>query len=355
MKRWAQGAVACVLVLTLAACGNRQEQNTKSTVSSNQKVNKDRLKLNWDNGKTANLNDYMAEFGVVMKQSYTRIGKSTSEDWFGTSLSDYIDGKQKLVLDGQQRAVNWLPNPSRGSKSQLNVLAIYLDSKNNILYFFTNQNNTVRVYVSQERPDDNGLINIKETANTDLTAAFQAIAGGDEPKQPENAASSSASGTVTKADDTDNDDNAELTEFPANMQRTWYGYNDYTDGMQTLIISGNEMKSDGGTTIIHKSDERAADDYAGQAGMTEAHEDWAILRSFSNNGDWVNIFGWYQGAGAGMSYKVVLRNLNGSKVLVLTEAGGAQLDTYAHYYPTQELADKWQTTMFDDDNVEDGE
>jgi hypothetical protein len=350
MKRWVQGVIACGLVLALSGCGNKTQQATTAKSSSQTTQQKHYLKLNWDDGKTANLNDYMAQFGVVMKQAYTRIGKSTTADWFGTSLSDYIAGKQKLVLAGQQRAVNWLPNPAHGVKSKLNVLAIYLDEQNNILYFFVNQNNAVRVYVSQQRPDDNGLINIKETANTDLTAAFQAIAGGDEPKQPGDAGSGSSTATTTT---TAADDTSYATQFPANMQRTWYGYNDSDDDMQTLIISGNEMKTDFGTSIVHDESERAADDHAGMGGMTEAHEDWVLLREGGTDDDWINILGWYQTAGAGESYKVVLRKLNGSKVQVLTEAYGAQLDTWMHYYPTPELADKWKTTMFDDDNVPD--
>lgn len=341
MKRWAQGAAVCVLVLILAACSNKQEQSTTPAVSSSQKVNKDRLKLNWDDGKTANLNDYMAQFGVVMKQAYTRIGKSTSEDWFGTSLSDYIASKQKLVLDGQQRAVNWLPSPSRGSKSKLNVLAIYLDAKNNILYFFVNQNNTVRVYVSQERPDDNGLINIKETANSDLTAAFQAIAGGDEPKQPGNAASSQSSGTVTKADD-------ESTDFPANMQRTWYGYSmDDDSEMITITFTGNKIIStDGTTTTIHSESERQPGDTYAAPGMIPSHSDWMTMEKGANG--WVTVVPWFKRGPALQSYRVLLKNLDGSKVPVLVAGEGYadDVDVQVNFYPTAELADKWNTTYF---------
>lgn len=354
MKRWVRGLAACVLVLTLAACGH-QDQTPTPTAQSSSAASNATFKLNWDDGKTASLNDYMAQFGTVMKQSYTRIGRSTSADWFGTSLADYITSKQKLVLDGATMTTKWLPQSGRGVKDQLNVLAVYLDSQNDILYLFVNRNNAVRVYVSQKRPDDNGLINIQETANTSLTAAFQAIAGGKSPVAPgdSSASSSSSGGTVTKTDGDTSPNVTYATQFPANMQRTWYGYSQYTEGMQKLVISGNEMiSSDGYTTTIHDESERAADDRAGQPGMTDAHNDWVLLRTSSATPGWINLFGWYQGAGAGTSYKVVLRNLDGSKVEVLTQASGAFRMTDAHYYPTAALADKWQMTMFDDDNVE---
>ena len=61
-----------------------------------------------------------------------------------------------------------------------------------------------------------------------------------------------------------------------------------------------------------------------------------------------SIQGWCQGAGDGSFFAVHTETIDGKKVKVLVQAGGATIATDAVYYQTQSLAHQNKDTEFDD-------
>lgn len=84
-------------------------------------------------------------------------------------------------------------------------------------------------------------------------------------------------------------------------------------------------------------------------GIEEATKNWSRTSFWDCHGmHWLNIQGWCQGAGDGSFFAVHTETIDGKKVKVLVQAGGATIATDAVYYQTQSLAHQNKDTEFDD-------
>ena len=75
-----------------------------------------------------------------------------------------------------------------------------------------------------------------------------------------------ASSSQTKEKDANesgiDDSGFKRVSFPANMQGTWYGWDDYSKQIQTVTFSGNKWTIDGHTSYAYDGSVRTADDKA---------------------------------------------------------------------------------------------
>ena len=144
--------------------------------------------------------------------------------------------------------------------------------------------------------------------------------------------------------------------FPANMQGTWYGYNQYTNSLDTVIFKGNTISFNGGTPgVAYKiTPELQSQISIGEVnpqaiGKTiPSRPNWITLSYIEG---WANTRGWYQGAGDGDFYKVVNENINGQSTPVLEHAAGAGIWVDQHFYRTPQLAWQQMDTNYPGDNL----
>lgn len=71
-----------------------------------------------------------------------------------------------------------------------------------------------------------------------------------------------------------------------------------------------------------------------------------IFKGDENPSRIVNIRGWYQGSGDGTYYYNTTQTVDGKKIEVLTEAGGAMIATTAHYYKSPALAKEYASNDY---------
>lgn len=143
--------------------------------------------------------------------------------------------------------------------------------------------------------------------------------------------------------------------FPANMQGTWYDWDENSNSVKTVTFTANKwsMQSEQPFTYFaYDTDVRTAQDRAAlqnpDKGDRNKESKWAGYSELSvtkfpisQSGQpvkVVNLQGWYQSAGAGTYYYVTDPNINGKATQVLTEAEGAGIWVSLHYYRSQALA-----------------
>lgn len=143
--------------------------------------------------------------------------------------------------------------------------------------------------------------------------------------------------------------------FPAQMQGTWYGWDQYENEVKSVKFVGNQWITSGkygakaeayDGSVRTKEDQEALQDP--RKAENEEMKNWAALSTFTKNEapltqdgqpiEIVNLLGWYQTAGAGTYYYVTTAEINGRETQVLTQASGAGIWVDLHYYRSESLA-----------------
>lgn len=229
---------------------------------------------------------------------------------------------------------------------------------NEHLYLFTFHNGNPVVLITQQtngnviksadnNPNDG--LHFKETANQDLNNGFKAIASGKTSKLNGQKAGNNTNQSSDSNSQLDAPDN-----FPANMQGAWYTYSKDSDKITSITISGNKLtNSDDSNDVIevHKitDSEKQANENANPNGTADSSkQNWSYFRHYDG---WLNVYGWYQGAGDGEYYKVMTENINGKNVPVLAVASGAQIWVDNNYYRSQDLAQQQQDITYNGENT----
>lgn len=164
-------------------------------------------------------------------------------------------------------------------------------------------------------------------------------------KKQSSSSSSTAGSSSESTEDTSGPDGSTLYNVPSSLQGTWYTVN--TDGDIATVTFGQntlDYSSDGSTGSTLKL-------YKTPAGFdpttASTQNDIASAKYYTVDGtNYLNIMGWNQSAGDGSSYAI--KNENGNEVMV--EAGGAEFWIDAVYYKTQDLAQQYKDTKYDDLN-----
>lgn len=140
---------------------------------------------------------------------------------------------------------------------------------------------------------------------------------------------------------------------PADMQGTWYSDDD--DDESTMTIDGHSMTIDGDLVkLYHQDPQFAQDNVHPSDDQVQATKEWRRTQMLHNDdGTWLNIQGWFQGAGDGESYMTKTETIDGKPVKVLVVAGGAGPWVEAVYYPTKALAQQQADQKYDDLHYQD--
>lgn len=359
MKLW-RTTILLSLGLALAACGNQQPKKATSTsshvkVAASRSRRKTGVKLSWNQTKDEKLAAFMKDFGPTKDQIFTKAGRNSHEKWQGIDLSRVYQTKQPITIDDKQTAVTWLPKKGHASKTRQNVVAVYVDDQDTVLFLFTlTAAHQPRVLISQVAPKGQ-VISTVDTTNVNVKQGFAAIAAGKPAtltskaiaaaKRQAAASSSKAAGAGQHA-----------VVFPASFRHLWYSADRYADS--PLTFGANSITQSGSTYPVYDAEEHSARDQAVLNGddskMDQAHSNWGSAGTADVGGDhWINVRGWYQTAGDGTSYTIINRSLNGKTVPVLEEGSGAGFWLDCNYFPTQALAQQYQDTVFPDERQND--
>lgn len=352
--------------LLLGACG----QNTTNTTSSNTKTtdNSSNAKKHstaksfysknssnqsssvWNDTKDDKLASFMVTWGQTMKQSYTQCTPDRNTTYTGLHYpNDFSDNK--TAFSNHKLSAGWSPDGS--NKYKVNVVAIYEDTNGGStiggrIYLFTIQDHTPVVYYTEQNqgiPD--GLVHFEPTQNTDLSNGFKNIVNSKKTATPKSATTKSSNKSGSS------DTNDQKFVFPSRMQGTWYAYTD-EDKIQTVSFDGNLWKSMGKTDkafeasrhpseITYDANDTSKDNWV-VATFMESND--GIFKGDENPSRIVNIRVWYQGSGDGTYYYNTTQTVDGKKIEVLTEAGGAMIATTAHYYKSPALAKEYASNDY---------
>lgn len=145
--------------------------------------------------------------------------------------------------------------------------------------------------------------------------------------------------------------NQGTVNVPTAMQGTWYsaeyGDSSITFGAHTLAVHG-DGDGEGSQLTLYRQDPHADFDMDDHS-IQNATKSWG--RTTFNNVDGLNFLtvqGWCQSAGDGSSYAIHTETINGKKVQVLVEAGGAGFWTEGVYYRSQSMAKQQAKVHYDD-------
>ena len=153
--------------------------------------------------------------------------------------------------------------------------------------------------------------------------------------------------------------------IPAEMQGTWYSASNY-DGetthskyvfsQSTIFIQDDKHNRKGHTTTLYtRAANYKAPDYPSEEQIKKA-EGWGLPKIVQYKGiNYLNVMGWYQGAGDGEYFAVHTENIDGNDVQVLICAGGAGIWVDGIAYRSQAMAEKMQDHQFDDLNYSDSD
>lgn len=322
----------------------KNQQSTTVTTTNNQQEH-----ALWNQSKNQKLASFMQKWGTTMNQQYKSYGPENNTNFYGIAFPQQFN-QTLLKVDNQPVSMKW-SNDGTGN-ADYNVVAIYCDSDtaqamNEHLYLFTFHNGNPVVLITQQTngnvtkaanngPDDG--LHFKETSNQDLANGFKAIANGETPKL------NNQNNSNNQADAPDN--------FPASMQGTWYTYDKNSDKIITITINGNKLtdsEDPNDVTEVHKitNSEKQANENNPQVNLDSTKKNWAY---FNHINGWLNVYGWYQSAGDGTFYKVLMENINGKNVPVLASASGAEIWVDNNYYRSQALAQQQQDTLYAGEN-----
>lgn len=329
-----------------------QSEQTSNTTNNNPSP----TQATWNAAKSQKLAAFMQSWGNTMNQQYKSYGPGNNTNFYGIAVPQQFD-QLLLKVNNQEVSMKWSKN-GNGS-ADYNVVAIYCDSDsaqsmNEHLYLFTIHNGRPVVLITQQtngnvdKAPDNGPddgLHFKETANQDLKNGFNQIVNGKTPK-----INNQQSNTNSQKDAPDN--------FPSNMQGTWYSYDKSDDKIITMTVSGNKMTySDNpdDTVEVHKitDAEKQANAQVNNQGASDDQNNRKNWAYFNQADGWLQVYGWYQSAGAGSFYKVLNENVNGQNVPVLAAASGAGIWVDSNFYRSQDLAQQQKDTTYPGENTRD--
>lgn len=142
-------------------------------------------------------------------------------------------------------------------------------------------------------------------------------------------------------------------EVPGDMQGTWYSADNDDDSTMTIsdhamVIDGDDLK------LYHQDAQYARDNEQPSDEQVSATKDWGRTQFLHDDGGtWLNVQGWFQGAGDGTSYMVKTENIDGKPVKVLVVGEGAENWVTAVYYPTKAMAQQQADQKYDDLHYQD--
>lgn len=140
---------------------------------------------------------------------------------------------------------------------------------------------------------------------------------------------------------------------PGDMQGTWYSADNDDDSTMTIsdhsmVIDGDDLK------LYHQDAQYARDNEQPSDEQVKATKEWGRTQFLHDDGGtWLNVQGWFQGAGDGTSYMVKTENIDGKSVKVLVVGEGAENWVTAVYYPTKAMAQQQADQKYDDLHYQD--
>lgn len=153
--------------------------------------------------------------------------------------------------------------------------------------------------------------------------------------------------------------------IPAQMQGTWYSVSSdddetrhikYVFGQSTIFSQDDKYNTKGTTTTLYtRAANYKAPDHPSEEQIDEA-EGWGLPKIVQYKGiNYLNVMGWYQGAGDGEYFAVHTEKIDGNDVQILVCAGGAGIWVDGIAYRSQAMAEKMQDQRFDDLNYSDSD
>lgn len=153
--------------------------------------------------------------------------------------------------------------------------------------------------------------------------------------------------------------------IPTEMQGTWYSASNYDDetthskyvfGQSTIFSQDDKYDTKGTTTTLYtRAANYKAPDHPSEEQIKRA-EGWGLPKIVQYKGiNYLNVMGWYQGAGDGEYFAVHTEEIDGNDVQVLVLAGGAGIWVDGIAYRSQAMAEKMQDQRFDDLNYSDSD
>ncbi|WP_390410626.1 DUF4767 domain-containing protein [Lacticaseibacillus jixiensis] len=352
----------------LAACGNQQPKKAASSSAavstSRTKATSKSVKLAWSDEKSQKLDAFMKDFSQTKAENFTKADRTAHTKWQGLDLSKVYAAKQPVTIDNQKTPVTWLPKHNRGSRSQQNVVAVYVDDQAKTLFLFTlTAKAKARVLISQTAPKAN-IISTTDTQDQAVAKGFAAITAGrpatltskvaasaaSAASSSKAAASSTASATSSSAAAASSSKTPAKTNhkpvFSSQFWHTWYTADQYQS--PTLSFTVNAEIVHGTSQPVYDVSEESQSDLkiAQTAGANPdpVRSAWGSA-TVSADGNTVSVRGWYQANGGPIVYKISTFNLGGQPTKVLETCEGAGWHS-ANYFLTPALAKQYQNQVF---------
>lgn len=330
-KRIITFALLTGATLILAGCGAQTSKQASSASSSSLIAKKSSTKVSADNaGPKHSVALVTAYAGNKYGSDWAQTAKSAESK--GLSVNLYQSDKYQLQNGGQGVAYNVTTNV------QSSKLVYTLKGNNVIIYQDADGTGAKKLgTVSRQQMVDYINQNGQGQLVNKLADNAQIV------DKTNGALTNNASAGTKQA--SGKYGNQGTFNLPSNMQGTWYSDDKDADG-KTLTINGNQIKSAGSTLNLYKRDRNYDVDGASQE-AEDATQDWGAATSFHRDGlHWINVRGWFQGAGDGEYYTVTTETVDGHQLTVLAVAGGAGIWTNAVYYQTPTLAQKYKNTKY---------
>ena len=344
-------------LLILTGCGSNSSKKSnvtskvkvvkQSSSKKNQKgVAKKKSGSLWNNDKDSHLEDFMKQWGEVMNQTYTKYDGTNNIQT--ASGMNYPQDFNSATVNGQNVSMAW--DKKGTGKNDYNVVAIYnynKSSSSSITYAFTLADGEPIVLVNEGSGN-----NWSETKNKSLKENFVNIFDGKAThvEKPKVSSSSAQSSSSTKSTEGLGEGRGGYVTTPEAMRGTWYSKGE--SGMTKLVISEHEIaytdsNGQSGRTILYKKTIPTPTQVSEKE--IDAKREWGDARDANIRGlQYINILGWYQSAGAGAYYAAHTEEIDGSRVPIIVEGGGAEAWTSAVYYPSEDLANQQGDTKFED-------
>lgn len=335
-----------VLVLTLAGCGNHvgSQQTSESSSSTSLIAKRSRTKVSAQGMTPQQAVSLVTVYaGNRYGGQWARVAKQARQSQLVVNL--YPTDRYRLSDNGQGMAYEVTAN------GQVTGLIYTIDRDDDVMIYQNAKNgqaakklaivtkSAMADYINQHGQGD--LVN-------QLAKSAQVV-------DKSGAASSDSNGSATNQHDrvTGKYGNKGPFDVPGDMRGTWYSA-DYDDN-STMTISDHRMIIDGDTvSLYHQDPQYAADNERPSADLIEATKHWGRTQYLhTDNGTWLNVQGWFQGAGDGTSYMVKTENINGKPVKVLVVGEGAENWVSAVYYPTKTMAQQQADQKYDDLHYQD--
>lgn len=298
-------------------------------------------KTNMTEQNLERLKQYMNQFGLNMNQKYEQVTFDSNSSWYNVNLSDYAKENRSININGQSYKTNWFN--TRAYYGTRYIPAAYVDDSQHILYLFVADEGSIRVLVSQQAPNSNGELVLKDTSNQSLLDAFMTICGGGVPDTSSSTSQDTASTSDSEtANATTDPDNPPLYTIPSEYTGTWYS----ADG-GVMTLKGTTMTFENAdnpkntATLYQQSDEalEAALNKSYEAGDGDTHPERAFAHdeNSSDGKHYLFIRGWVSNGSSEAIY-MTDELVAGQQVRVLNFriSNGADL---VYYYPSKAIAD----------------